>query len=56
MTTVKFEPQQVEGGGGGSVTKEYVDDRDTQILIEAKLYADTNPEEFTAYEWSVLWA
>ena len=56
MTTLKLEQQQSDGGGGGGdVTKAYVDARDAQVLVEAKAYADLNPEEFTTPEWEALW-
>lgn len=56
MSTTRLEAQQVDvvAGGGGDVTKQYVDNRDAQVLAEAKLYADKNPEEFTTPEWNNL--
>lgn len=41
MTTLKLEAQQAEGGGGGGdVTKEYVDQRDSSTLASAEQYTD----------------
>lgn len=40
MTTLKLEPQQAEGGGGGDVTREYVDQRDAATLDSANGYTD----------------
>ena len=41
MTTLKLEAQQAEGGGGGDVTKEYVDQGDSNTLSSAKQYTNT---------------
>ena len=40
MTTLKLEAQQSDGGGGGDVTREYVDQRDAVTLDSANGYTD----------------
>lgn len=40
MTTLKLETQQSDGGGGGDVTREYVDQRDAATLDSANGYTD----------------